>query len=75
MASVEKHVRRYPDGRELVTWRARYRDPSGRERAKTFPRKIDAERYLTTVESDLLRGDWIDPERGKTSLGDWPPDG
>ncbi len=71
MAFVEKHVRSYPDGRRLVTWRARYRDPSGREHTKTFPRKIDAERYLTTIEADLLRGDWIDPDRGKTPLQDW----
>ncbi len=72
-AFVEKHVRTYPDGRQLLTWRARYRDPSGKEHAKTFPRKVDAERFLTTVESDLLRGDWIDPDRGKTPLRDWAP--
>ncbi|MDP8927029.1 MAG: site-specific integrase [Actinomycetota bacterium] len=70
-AFVEKHVRSYPDGRQLVTWRARYRDPSGKEHAKTFARKVDAERYLTSVEADLLRGNWIDPDRGKTPLGDW----
>ena len=40
MASIKKR----PDGR----WRARYRDPDGRERAKHFARKVDAERFLRT---------------------------
>ncbi len=54
MASVQRR----PDGR----WRARYRDLSGRERARHFPRKIDAERFLTTVRADLLRGVYVDPD-------------
>jgi hypothetical protein len=38
VASIEKRVR---NGK--VSYRARYRDPSGRQRAKTFRRKLDAE--------------------------------
>ena len=38
MASIEKRVR---SGRAY--YRARYRDPSGRQRNKTFRRKVDAE--------------------------------
>lgn len=53
MASIQRR----PDGR----WRARYRDPSGRERARHFPRKVDAERFLTTVRADMLRGAYVDP--------------
>jgi hypothetical protein len=37
-------------------WRARYRDPSGRERSKSFARKVDAERFLVAVEDAKLRG-------------------
>lgn len=55
MAFVEKHVRTYDDGRQLVTWRARYRDPSGREHSRSFDRKVDAERYLTGVERRVDR--------------------
>src|SRR4051794_32244191 len=51
-------IARRPDGR----WRARYRDPSGRERAKHFRRKVDAERFLTTVESAKLKGAYVDPD-------------
>lgn len=53
MASIQKR----PDGR----WRARYRDPSGRERSKHFDRKVDAQRFLTTVEAAKLRGQYVDP--------------
>lgn len=52
------NLARRPDGR----WRARYKDPDGRWRAKHFARKIDAERFLTTVESSKLRGTYIDPD-------------
>jgi hypothetical protein len=34
----------------------RYRDPAGAQRTKTFGRKVDAERFLTTVESAKLTG-------------------
>jgi len=54
-----------------TTYQARYRDPTGRERAKNFTRKIDAERHLTTVEAAKNRGDWTDPNAGRRHLGDW----
>ena len=47
MGSVEKRVRRLPDGSPgPVRWRARYRDVHGRTRSRTFTRKLDAERFL-----------------------------
>lgn len=52
-------------------WQVRYRDPSGRERAKSFPRKADAERFAVTVEADKLRGEWTDPRLSRTNLTDW----
>jgi integrase len=66
MASIEKRDR---GGR--VTWRAHYRDPSGRQRNKSFPRKIDAERFLTGVESSKLVGSFIDPQLGRVTVGEW----
>ena len=41
----------------------RYRDPSGRERSKSFDRITDARRFLQDVEVDKRRGDWLDPRR------------
>ena len=52
-------------------WRVRYRDPSGRERSRSFARKIDAERFLHGVESDLVRGEWTDPRLGRITFGEW----
>lgn len=60
MGHVEKRIRD-----KGIVWRARYRDPTNRERSKTFPRKVDAERFLASVESAKLKGEWIDPEAGK----------
>jgi integrase len=52
-------------------WQARYRDPTGRERARNFTRKADAERFLVQIESDKLRGQWVDPEAGRIKLGEF----
>lgn len=63
MASIEKRVR---NGRAY--YRARYRDPSGRQRNKTFRRKVDAEKYLALIEAAKVRGTWTDPAHGKITL-------
>ncbi|MGI8684666.1 MAG: hypothetical protein ACR2MO_06200 [Acidimicrobiales bacterium] len=57
------HVQRR-DGR----WQARYRDQSGREHAKRFDRKIDAERWLATTQAAHLRGEWVDPAAGRMTV-------
>jgi len=57
--------------RESGRWRARYRDPSGRERARHFDRKIDAERWLVAIESTKHRGEWVDPAMSRITVGDW----
>ncbi len=61
MAHVEK--------RGANRWRARFRDPDGRERSRTFSRRIDAERWLATVSTDILRGAYIDPSAGQVTFG------
>ena len=55
-------------------WVARYRTPDGRERSKTFPRKVDAERFLNQVEVDKARGRWVDPRLGRVTLAEWHED-
>lgn len=49
-------------------YEARWRDPDGRERSRSFDRKLDAQRFLATVEADKLRGSYIDPDAGKVTL-------
>src|SRR5450756_1184414 len=66
MASIEKRTR---NGQ--VRWYMRYRDPAGAQRTKTFDRKVDAERFLTTVESAKLKGSYIDPAASRLTVGIW----
>ncbi|HET6909107.1 MAG TPA: tyrosine-type recombinase/integrase [Mycobacteriales bacterium] len=62
-------VRKLPSGR----WQARYPGPDGRDRPapNTFETKTDAERWLSSVETDLARGQWIDPSASETTLRQW----
>jgi integrase len=62
-------VRKRDSGRYQV----RYPGPDGLPRTapETFARKSDAERYLTMVEAQMLRGEWIDPERARVTVGDY----
>jgi|GEM_PF-189394 len=53
------------------SWQARWRDPTGAERAKNFDRKIDAQQYLVGLQSDMLRGSYADPRLGQTKLEEW----
>src|SRR4029453_17758385 len=57
-------------GQGRLRWRVRYRDPGGRGRAKSFARKQDAERFLRHAEADKLRGQWVDPRQGRTTVGE-----
>ena len=54
-----------------VRWEVVYRDPSSRQRSKSFVRKVDAQRYANSVETDIERSDWIDPQGAKQSFGEW----
>ncbi len=58
--SVEKKT----NGRYLARWR----DPNGAQRARSFDRKLDADRFLATVTVDTLRGTYIDPSAGKETV-------
>jgi integrase len=61
-------VRRSPrSGR----WEARYRSPDGRQRTKTFPTKADARAFLAATETDVRRGQFVDPALGRTTFGDY----
>jgi integrase len=62
MASIDKVARGY---------RARWRTPGGASRSRTFPRKIDAERWLTSVEHSKLSGGYVDPAAGRETVADY----
>jgi integrase len=54
-----------------VRYVARYIDPAGRERSKSFTRRKDAEAFLTEQEAAKLKGAWVDPRHGRTLFRDW----
>lgn len=54
-----------------LRWQARYRAADGRERTKSFGRKIDAERWLSTQTADQARGEWVDPALGRITFAEF----
>src|SRR4051794_16598501 len=63
MASISKHQ----NGR----WRARYRDDVGKEHARHFLRKVDAQRWLDEVTASVLTGNYVDPRAGKVTFAEY----
>lgn len=63
------NLRKLPSGQ----WQIRYRGMDGRLRShdQTFSRKSEAERALSLIEAQILRGEWTDPRRGKVKLADY----
>jgi len=62
-------IRRRDDGR----WRARYRDPVGKEHARHFSRKIDAQHWLDSIATAVQTGAYVDPKAGRLTVGEWAP--
>ena len=46
-------------------WRARYRDDAGKEHARHFDLKRDAQRWLDEVAASVVTGQYVDPSAGK----------
>ena len=63
MASIKKR----DDGK----WRARYRDAGGREHARHFERKTDAQRWLDEVTASVVTGQYVDPKAGRVTFKDY----
>lgn len=85
MAHVEDRwfrTRRGPEGttRERTArhgaglrWRARYEDPDGRERNRSFGTRVMAEKFLTEVEHSKIAGSYRDPDAGRVTLRSYAP--
>src|SRR5215211_5899986 len=59
-------IARRPDG----TYRPRYRDEHGKEHARHFKRKVDAQRWLDEVTAAVQTGTYVDPKRARTTVGE-----
>lgn len=60
MASIKKR----PNGK----WRARYRDAEGKEHARHFDKRVDAQRWLDEVTASILTGQYVDPRAGRETF-------
>lgn len=60
MASIQKRGDR---------WYARYRSPEGKEHARRFGRKVDAQRWIDEATAAVVTGQYVDPRAGRTTLG------
>lgn len=57
-------------------WQARYRDPSGKQRAKTFSgknAKKKAEGHLDKMRDQVRSGSFVDLDRGQLTIDEWHP--
>ena len=63
------NISRRPNG----TWRARYRDLAGREHARHFSRKVDAQAWLDSVTAAVQTGTYVDPSKAKVTVGELAP--
>lgn len=83
MGHVEDRWVRLVDGERVKTarhgtglrYRARYLDPDGQERNRSFSAKGVAERFLTEAEHSKIAGTYRDPDAGNVTLrkyaGEW----
>ncbi|MFE9692738.1 tyrosine-type recombinase/integrase [Micromonospora sp. NPDC005806] len=74
---------RHPNGRtervksalfgKGLRYRVWYIGPDGRERKKSFPdrAKRDAVAFMVSIESDKLRGAYVDPAAGRMTFGEY----
>jgi len=80
MASIVKRTRtartrdrRTGEAREKTVefWRARYRDDGGKEHARHFDRKVDAQKWLDEQTASLVTGTHVAPKTAKTTVEEW----
>ena len=60
-------IARRPNGR----WRPRYRDAAGKEHARHFDKKADAQAWLDSVTTSVLTGAYVDPKRTRVTVAEW----
>jgi integrase len=60
-------IARRPDG----TYRPRFRDASGKEHARHFKRKVDAQRWLDEMTAAIVTGQYVDPAAGRVTFREY----
>ncbi len=52
-------------------WQARYRDANGKQTAKNWPTKREADAFLDSVRNAVREGTYLDPTRGEITVEMW----
>lgn len=60
-------IRKQPSGR----WQARYYDHAGKQHARRFDRKVDAQRWIDEQSSALVTGTHVDPRTSRQTVDQW----
>ncbi|WP_448624092.1 tyrosine-type recombinase/integrase [Geodermatophilus sp. URMC 64] len=60
-------IARRPDG----TYRPRFRDATGKEHARHFKRKVDAQRWLDEMTAAMVTGQYVDPAAGRMTVSEY----
>lgn len=55
----------------LGSWQARYRDPTGKQKARNFEKQGQADDFLDEIRTAVRRRTYRDPARGKITLAAW----
>ena len=71
MATIEKFKPLQSDPKNRPRWRARWRDPSGKQKTQVFTRRVDAEAHLTSVQHRIATGEYVDRNAGKVTVEQW----
>lgn len=61
------HIVKTPAG----TFRANWRDSTGRQKAKTFRTRKEAAAFLADTVANLTRGTYVDPHAGRVRFGEY----
>jgi integrase len=59
---------RYGQGKR---WLAVWQGPDGTEQTRAFQKQVDAEKHVTAMEADVLRGVYVDPKVARTTVEQW----
>ncbi|HXK39307.1 MAG TPA: site-specific integrase, partial [Candidatus Paceibacterota bacterium] len=72
VAKITKRVRKTKGGKQgRPEWRVRWMNPAGKEKMRCFQTRGEAERFVTKIENQKMRGEYRDPRLGRETLGNF----
>lgn len=71
LPAVDKATGKRTKAPKGSTYKVRYRTPAGQSRSRTFDRKLDAERFVTSTEHSKQIGGYIDRSSGAVTVAEY----